>query len=269
MDSRIMTALGDRVLTLGPKPASDSPYKNFKLTRDADGVAWLLFDRADASANTLSSDVMEEFDTVLAAIETERPARARDPLRKIVRLHCRRRRQRIPRRRRSRNGGDTDPRRACGGRSSGGAEAADRRGHPWFLSRRRARGRARLPIAYRHRRRALRLSGGDARPSSWSRRHSAFHRAGQFGPVDGVDADGPHHRRAPRQIARPRRHRDAGAPCQQCGEGCAVWPVEAGAPGYSHPRRQFRTGCGGSLPGACAAKLRRLRPASTIPRLTR
>lgn len=74
MDSKIMTALGDRVLSLGPPPAADGPYKHFKLTRDPDGVAWLLFDRADASANTLSSDVMEEFDTVLAAIETERPA---------------------------------------------------------------------------------------------------------------------------------------------------------------------------------------------------
>ncbi|TYL74156.1 fatty-acid oxidation protein subunit alpha [Bradyrhizobium cytisi] len=74
MDSKIMTALGDRVLSLGPQPAADSPYKNFKLTRDADGVAWLLFDRADASANTLSAEVMEEFDAVLAAIETERPA---------------------------------------------------------------------------------------------------------------------------------------------------------------------------------------------------
>lgn len=74
MDSKIMTALADRVLTLGPQPAADGPYKNFKLTRDADGVAWLLFDRAETSANTLSSEVMEEFDAVLAAIETERPA---------------------------------------------------------------------------------------------------------------------------------------------------------------------------------------------------
>src|SRR3954462_8147863 len=74
MDSKIMTALSDRVLGLGPKPAADSPYKNLKLTHDADGVAWLLFDRADASANTLSADVMEEFDAALAAIETERPA---------------------------------------------------------------------------------------------------------------------------------------------------------------------------------------------------
>lgn len=74
MDSKIMTALADRVLTLGPQPVPDGPYKHFKLTRDADGVAWLLFDRAGASANTLSSEVMEEFDAMLAAIETERPA---------------------------------------------------------------------------------------------------------------------------------------------------------------------------------------------------
>jgi 3-hydroxyacyl-CoA dehydrogenase/enoyl-CoA hydratase/3-hydroxybutyryl-CoA epimerase len=77
MDSRIMDVLGDRVLELGPKN-TETPehgiYKNFKLTRDADGIAWLLFDRAGASANTLSADVLEEFDTVLAALETERPA---------------------------------------------------------------------------------------------------------------------------------------------------------------------------------------------------
>jgi len=59
MDSKIMTALGDRVLSLGPQPAADGPYKHFKLTRDAYGVAWLLFDRAETSANTLSADVME------------------------------------------------------------------------------------------------------------------------------------------------------------------------------------------------------------------
>jgi len=40
-----MNALGDRVLELGPTPDAAGPYKNFKLTRDADGVAWLLFDR--------------------------------------------------------------------------------------------------------------------------------------------------------------------------------------------------------------------------------
>ena len=57
-----MNVLGDRVLELGPKPDADRPYKNFKLTRDADGVAWLLFDREGTSANTLSADLIKELD---------------------------------------------------------------------------------------------------------------------------------------------------------------------------------------------------------------
>ncbi len=69
-----MDVLADRVLTLGPKPDATSAYHHFKLTRDADGVAWLLFDREGASANTLSADVIEELDKVLAALESERPA---------------------------------------------------------------------------------------------------------------------------------------------------------------------------------------------------
>jgi 3-hydroxyacyl-CoA dehydrogenase/enoyl-CoA hydratase/3-hydroxybutyryl-CoA epimerase len=73
MDSRIMDLLGDRVLELGPKPDAGGPYKNFKLTRDEDGVAWLLFDRAGASANTLSADLIEELDKVLAELESVRP----------------------------------------------------------------------------------------------------------------------------------------------------------------------------------------------------
>jgi hypothetical protein len=52
MESRIMDVLGDRVLELGPTPDAGGPYKNFKLTRDSDGIAWLLFDREGASANT-------------------------------------------------------------------------------------------------------------------------------------------------------------------------------------------------------------------------
>jgi 3-hydroxyacyl-CoA dehydrogenase/enoyl-CoA hydratase/3-hydroxybutyryl-CoA epimerase len=73
MDSKIMNLLDDRVLELGPRPEPDGPYRNFKLTRDDDGIAWLLFDREDASANTLSSDLIEELETVLAALETQRP----------------------------------------------------------------------------------------------------------------------------------------------------------------------------------------------------
>jgi 3-hydroxyacyl-CoA dehydrogenase / enoyl-CoA hydratase / 3-hydroxybutyryl-CoA epimerase len=74
MDSKIMNVLQDRVPELGPKPEDSGPYRNFKLTRDGDGIAWLLFDRADSSANTLSADVIEELDLVLAALESQRPA---------------------------------------------------------------------------------------------------------------------------------------------------------------------------------------------------
>ena len=74
MHSRIIDALGDRVLELGPKPDEAGPYRNFKLTRDADGIAWLLFDRAEASANTLSAGVLEEFEAVLGGRENQRPA---------------------------------------------------------------------------------------------------------------------------------------------------------------------------------------------------
>jgi 3-hydroxyacyl-CoA dehydrogenase/enoyl-CoA hydratase/3-hydroxybutyryl-CoA epimerase len=68
-----MDVLKDRVLELGPEPVA-GPYKNFKLTRDVDGVAWLLFDRAGASANTLSGDVIEELGQIVGALESERPA---------------------------------------------------------------------------------------------------------------------------------------------------------------------------------------------------
>ena len=73
MESGIMDVLGDRVLELGPKPDARGPYRHFKLTRDADGVAWLLFDREGASANTLSADLIEELDKVLAELESVRP----------------------------------------------------------------------------------------------------------------------------------------------------------------------------------------------------
>jgi 3-hydroxyacyl-CoA dehydrogenase/enoyl-CoA hydratase/3-hydroxybutyryl-CoA epimerase len=74
MQSRTLDVLADRVLELGPKPDASGPYRNFKLTRDADGVAWLLFDREGSSANTLSADVMEEFDKIIGELEGQRPA---------------------------------------------------------------------------------------------------------------------------------------------------------------------------------------------------
>jgi 3-hydroxyacyl-CoA dehydrogenase / enoyl-CoA hydratase / 3-hydroxybutyryl-CoA epimerase len=73
MAEKLMDVLGERVLALGPKPDPGRPYHDFRLTRDADGVAWLLFDRADSSANTLSAEVIEGLDRVLADLEAERP----------------------------------------------------------------------------------------------------------------------------------------------------------------------------------------------------
>jgi 3-hydroxyacyl-CoA dehydrogenase / enoyl-CoA hydratase / 3-hydroxybutyryl-CoA epimerase len=74
MQSRTLEVLADRVLELGPKPEATSAYRNFKLTRDGDGIAWLLFDRDGASANTLSADVLEEFDRIIGEFESARPA---------------------------------------------------------------------------------------------------------------------------------------------------------------------------------------------------
>jgi 3-hydroxyacyl-CoA dehydrogenase/enoyl-CoA hydratase/3-hydroxybutyryl-CoA epimerase len=74
MDSQIMTVLKARVLELGPAPDTPGSYRHFKLTRDEDGIAWLLFDRADASANTLSAEVLEEFDALINVLEAQRPA---------------------------------------------------------------------------------------------------------------------------------------------------------------------------------------------------
>ncbi|RYE54287.1 MAG: hypothetical protein EOP18_07710, partial [Rhizobiaceae bacterium] len=49
MDSRILETFKDRLIETGPHKtqASSDQWKNFRLATDNDGVAWLLFDRAD------------------------------------------------------------------------------------------------------------------------------------------------------------------------------------------------------------------------------
>jgi 3-hydroxyacyl-CoA dehydrogenase / enoyl-CoA hydratase / 3-hydroxybutyryl-CoA epimerase len=51
-------------------------HKHWKLRRDADGIAWLCLDKADASTNVLSRDVMAELNDQLAALEQELPKKA-------------------------------------------------------------------------------------------------------------------------------------------------------------------------------------------------
>lgn len=48
-------------------------YKHWQLSRDAEGIAWLIFDRAEESTNTLSRDVLEELDQVLEAVASDLP----------------------------------------------------------------------------------------------------------------------------------------------------------------------------------------------------
>jgi 3-hydroxyacyl-CoA dehydrogenase / enoyl-CoA hydratase / 3-hydroxybutyryl-CoA epimerase len=48
-------------------------YRHWRLERDADGIVWLTFDRAGASTNTFSKDVMEELAAIIDRLAAERP----------------------------------------------------------------------------------------------------------------------------------------------------------------------------------------------------
>src|SRR5260221_2598970 len=73
MKSRIEQVFADRRLELGPRPAPTSPWSHWRLTRDDEGVAWLIFDKQGASANTLSAEVLVELDAILAELEHQPP----------------------------------------------------------------------------------------------------------------------------------------------------------------------------------------------------
>ena len=47
--------------------------KHWTLETDSDGIAWLRIDKAESSANVLSTDVMMELDTALGALEAKTP----------------------------------------------------------------------------------------------------------------------------------------------------------------------------------------------------
>ena len=48
-------------------------YKHWKLSVDSDQIAWLLIDRDGESTNTLSQDVIAEFDSILDKLTTDTP----------------------------------------------------------------------------------------------------------------------------------------------------------------------------------------------------
>src|SRR5207248_8836848 len=63
-----------RDLELGPAgAAAPNPWRHWRLARDENGIAWLLFDKADAKVNTLSEEVLAELNDVLEQLERELP----------------------------------------------------------------------------------------------------------------------------------------------------------------------------------------------------
>jgi len=73
-----LAVLGKRNLELGPftideVPQEPSPFAHWRMRADADGIVWLLFDKKDASANTLSAEVLAEFDAILQTLESNPP----------------------------------------------------------------------------------------------------------------------------------------------------------------------------------------------------
>ncbi|MCC6378632.1 MAG: hypothetical protein IT519_07435, partial [Burkholderiales bacterium] len=63
----------DLEATMVRVPAPTAELRHWKLVREADGLAVLSFDKADATANTLSADAMAEFNRALDLLERERP----------------------------------------------------------------------------------------------------------------------------------------------------------------------------------------------------
>src|ERR1700719_134553 len=70
--------LHPRDLELGPLSRGEhggeaGTWRNWKLARDDDGIAWLVLDKAGSSANTLNEEVLAELSDVLSRIEREQP----------------------------------------------------------------------------------------------------------------------------------------------------------------------------------------------------
>src|SRR5579863_2760201 len=73
-----LAILGKRNLELGPfavdeAPQETSPFAHWRMRTDADGIVWLLFDKKESSANTLSAEVLAEFYAILQRLESNPP----------------------------------------------------------------------------------------------------------------------------------------------------------------------------------------------------
>jgi 3-hydroxyacyl-CoA dehydrogenase/enoyl-CoA hydratase/3-hydroxybutyryl-CoA epimerase len=73
-----LAILGKRNLELGPfsddhGPEDAGSWTHWRMRTDEDGTAWLLFDKKDSSANTLSEEVLTELNAILEKLERETP----------------------------------------------------------------------------------------------------------------------------------------------------------------------------------------------------
>ncbi len=75
MTGRILKILQDRQMEFGPltNTGEASAWKNWRLARDDQHIAWLLFDRAGSSVNSLSAAVLEELGELLTQLENDPP----------------------------------------------------------------------------------------------------------------------------------------------------------------------------------------------------
>lgn len=72
MSGKVWNALEPRQLELGPaRGIAAERWRHWRLARDGAGIAWLVIDRSDASANSLSEEVLRELDAALGEIEDD------------------------------------------------------------------------------------------------------------------------------------------------------------------------------------------------------
>jgi 3-hydroxyacyl-CoA dehydrogenase/enoyl-CoA hydratase/3-hydroxybutyryl-CoA epimerase len=72
--TNVWDIIGRDNMELGPaRGAAAGPWRHWRLARDEGGTAWLIFDKQGASTNTLSEEVLIEFNDVLAAVEQDQP----------------------------------------------------------------------------------------------------------------------------------------------------------------------------------------------------
>lgn len=79
MNGHILETLSSRDMALGPfegarQQASNHQWQHWQLERDSHDLAWLLFDKKDASANVLSEAVLNELAEVVGELEADTPA---------------------------------------------------------------------------------------------------------------------------------------------------------------------------------------------------